>query len=107
MSTAALSTGPSNPADERRPLLESCIGSAYIDVQPDLETAISADEPEEAEIVAKKVDYWRMIWYLVFATFGGVLLGGMIKDLIENGDVEVRVVTVLAICNLVAYPSLA
>lgn len=91
MSTAVSSTGPSNPVDERQPLLGSRTGSAYIDAQPDPEAAVSADEPTEAEIVTKKVDYWRIIWYLVFATFGGVILAGIIKGFVENGDVEVRV----------------
>ena len=77
--------------------MESRIGSAYVNVQPDPEAAVSTDEPEEAEIVAKKVDYWRICWYLVSATLGGVLLAGMIKGFIENGDVEVRVVAVSSI----------
>ena len=67
-------------------------GSAYVDSRPDPEAAVPADEPEEAKIVVKKVDYWRVIWYLVFAIFGGVILAGIIKGFIENGDVEVCVV---------------
>jgi hypothetical protein len=91
MSTAASSTSPSNPADERQPLLGSRTGSAYVAVQPDPEAAVSADEPTEAEVVARKVDHWRIIWYLIFAAFGGIILAGIIKGFVENGDVEVRV----------------
>ena len=99
MATVASSTGPSNTADERQPLLGSRAGSAHVDVQPDPEAAVSADEPTEAEIVAKKVDYWRIIWYLVFFALGGVILAGIIKGFFENGDVEVRVM-------MSSYPSL-
>ena len=106
MSTTAPGTGPSNSTDERRPLLESRIGSAYVNVQTDPEAAVSTDGPEEAEIVVKKVDYWRICWYLVSATLGGVLLAGMIKGFIENGDVEVRVVAVSSIHHLAGRPLL-
>jgi len=88
MSTAASSTSPSNPADERKSLLGSRTVTAYVDVQPDPETGVPADEPDQAEVVAKKVDYWRIIWYLVFAALGGVLLAGIIKGFVENGDIE-------------------
>jgi len=89
--------GPSNLADERQPLLGPRTGSADVGVLPDPETAVSADGHDEAEIVAKKVDYWRFIWYLAFVAFGGVLLAGIIKGFIENGDVEVRLAVVSVI----------
>ena len=92
MSTVASSMGPSNTADERQPLLESRTKSVYVGVQSDPEAAVSADEALEAKIIAKKVDYWRLIWYLVFATFGGVILAGVIKGFVKNVDVEVRIV---------------
>ena len=66
-------------------------GNASIDVQLDPEAAVSADESTEAEIVTQKVDYWRVIWYLIFAAFGGVILAGVIKGFVKNGDIEVRV----------------
>ena len=91
MSTAPPSTGPSNLADERQPLLGSRTGSAYTDAQPDPEAVVSADELAGSEIAAKKVDYWRIVWYLVLATFGGVIVAGIIKGFVENGDVEVCV----------------
>lgn len=94
MSTTASSTGPPNSVGEREPLLGSRTGSVHVDANPDPETAIPADEPEDAVIAAKKVDHWRIIWYLVFATFGGILLAGMIKGFLENGNIEVRVVVV-------------
>lgn len=106
MSKTASSTGPSNSADERQPLLGSRAENAHIDAQPDPEAAIPVNEREEAEIVAKKVDYWTIFWYLVFAAFAGVLLAGIIKGFVENGDVEVRVVVLSAIYRMVDYPSL-
>jgi len=87
MSPVASSAGLSNPADERQPLLGSRTGS----VQLDPEAALSADEPIEAEILAKGVDYRKVIWYLIFAAFGGATLAGILKGFAENGDVEVRV----------------
>ena len=93
MSTTASSTGPPNTVGERQPLLGSRTGSIHADP----ETAVPADESEDAIIVAKKVDHWRIIWYLVFATFGGILLAGVIKGFLENGDIKVRVVVVLVI----------
>ena len=66
-------------------------GSVSADVQLDPEAAVSTDEPTEAEIVAKKVDYWRVIWYLIFAALGGVILAGVIKGFVEDGDIGVRV----------------
>lgn len=101
MSTTAANIGPPN-SSERRPLLESRIGSSYVDVPPDPEAALSANEPEEVKVVAKRVDYWRVIWYLVFAAFGGVLLAGIIKGFVENGDVEAITVN----CCLADRPSL-
>ena len=97
MSTTASSTGPPNSAGERQPLLGSRTASVHTDTHPDPEAAVPADEPEDAEIVAKKVDHWRIIWYLVFAAFGGILLAGIIKGFIENGDIEVRAVVALVI----------
>ena len=91
MSPVASSTGPPNPTDESQPLLGSRTGSASVDVQLDPEAAVSADESTEAEIVAQKVDYWRVIWYLIFAAFGGVILAGVIKGFVKNGDIEVCV----------------
>jgi len=72
--------------------LGSHTGSAHVDSWLDPEAAVPADELAEAKIVAKKADYWRIILYLVFAVFGGVILAGIIEAFIENGDVEVCVV---------------
>ena len=65
--------------------------NVYADVQPDPEAVVSTDEPAEAEIVSKEVDSWSIIWYLVLAAVGGIILAGIIKGLVENGDVEVCV----------------
>jgi len=100
MSTTASSTGPPNSLGERQPLLGSRTGSVHPDTHSDPETAAPADESEDAEIVAKKVDRWRVIWYLVFAALGGVLLAGMIKGFVENGDIEVRAAVVAVIYRL-------
>ena len=81
-------------------------GSAHADVQLDPEAAVSADEPSEAEIVVEKVDYWRVIWYLVFAAFGGVILAGIIKGFVENGDVEVCVMVTSCLCLVADRPPL-
>lgn len=87
----ASGTGPPNSGDERRPLLESRIGSSYVDVRADPETAAPTDEPEVAEIVVEKApaDHSRAFWCLAFATFGGLLLWGIIKGFVENGDIKV------------------
>ena len=89
MLPVASSTGPPNPTDERQPLLGSRTGNASVDVQLDPEAAVSADESSEAEIVAKRVNYWGVVWYFVFAAFGGFILAGVIK--VKNVDIEVRV----------------
>ena len=81
----------------------SHIASVHADVQTDPEAAVPADEPEDTEIVAK-VDHWRVIWYLTFAAFGGILLAAIIKGFIENGDIEVRVVVVLVTCRPAKQP---
>jgi len=91
MSPVASSTGPPNPTDERQPLLGSRTGNASVDVQLDPEAAVSADESSEAEIVAERVNYWGVVWYFIFAAFGGFMLAGVIKDFVKNGDIEVRV----------------
>lgn len=83
---------PSNPVDERRPLLESRTANAHVDVQPDPRAAGSADGPEETQVVSKKVDSWSILWYLAFATFGGVILAVIIKGVVKNGDAQVWVV---------------
>ena len=95
MSTPSSSTIPSNQTDERQPLLGSRTGSAHIGVESDPEAAAPANDPNDAEAVAKKVSYWRTIWYLVFAASGGVVLAGIIKGFVENGDVEVDFMTVI------------
>lgn len=97
MSTPAPSTSPSNPTDERQPLLGSRTGSAHAGVESDPEAAAPADDPRDAEIVAKKVNYWRIIWYLVFAASGGIIVAGIIKGFVENGDIEV--------CFVMAIPA--
>ena len=76
MLPVASSTGPPNPADERQPLLGSRTGNAPVDVQLDPEAAVSADDSTEPGIVAKRVNYWRVVWYLIFAAFGGGHTGG-------------------------------
>ena len=91
MLPVASSTGPPNPADERQPLLGSRTGNAPVDVQLDPEAAVSADDSTEPGIVAKRVNYWRVVWYLIFAAFGGVILAGVIKGFVEDGDIGVRV----------------
>lgn len=106
MSTTATSTVPPNSTDERQPLLGSRTGNAYVDVQSDPETAASADELEEAEIVAKKVDYWTIIWRLVLATLACILLAAIIKGFVENGDVEVCALACSRIYRLVGHPLL-
>lgn len=63
--------------------------SPHAGVESDPEEAVSADDPEDAEIVAKKAGYWRIIWYLVYAAFGGIVLAGIIKGVMENRDIEV------------------
>ncbi|KAF9788392.1 mitochondrial carrier [Thelephora terrestris] len=88
MSTTASGSGPSNSVDERQPLLESRTTKSHVDIQPDPEVAVTADEPDDAHVVAKKADFWSILWYLVLATFGGVIIAGIIKGLVENGDVE-------------------
>jgi len=90
MSPVASSTGPPNPADERQPLLGSRTGNASVSVQLDPEAAVSADESTEAGIVAERVGYWRVVWYLIYTAFGGVILAGAIKGF-KNGDIEVRI----------------
>ena len=99
MSTTASSTDPPNSAGERQPLLGPRTGSVHTDTHPDLETATPPDEPKDAVIVAK-VDHWRTIWYLAFATFGGILLAVIIKSFVENGDIEVRAVAVSGVSYL-------
>ena len=91
MSTTPSSTDPPNSAGEREPLLGSRTRSVHADAHLDPETAVPADEPKDAVVVAK-VDRRRIIWYLVFAAFGGILLAGIIKSFVENGDIEVRAV---------------
>lgn len=99
MSATAPSTGPSHPVDERQPLLESrtTIQKAHADAQLDPEAAVSADEPEDAQVVAKKANFRGALWYLVFATIGGVIVAGIIKSFIDNGDIEVRLVVASAL----------
>ena len=75
-------------------------GSVHADAHPDPETAVLADEAKDAVTAAKKADRWRIMWYLVFATFGGILLAGIIKSFVENGDIEVRAAVVSDICRL-------
>ena len=100
MSTTTLSTGPSNPVDERQPLLGSHPANAYVQVPPDPEAAVSADGPDETQIVLKKkVDFWSVLWYLAFVTFGGIILAGIIKGIVENGDVDVCVVVPTCNCQ--------
>ena len=95
-----------NPANERQPLLEPRTASAYVDVQPDPELVVSVGGPQETQVVLKKVDFWSILWYLAFATFGGVILAGIIKAFVQNGDIEVRVmVPCSAASRLTANPS--
>ena len=106
MSTTALDTGSSNLADERQPLLGSRTENTYVDAQPDPEAAVPVDEPTEAEVVAKKVDYWKITWYLACAAFGGFILAGIIKGFVENGDVEVSVVVSMVVLRFAVHPPL-
>lgn len=91
MSTTTSGNSPSNPVDERQPLLESRTVNAHVGLQPDPEVALLSDGPEETLVVSKNVDFWSILWYLAFATFGGVILAGIIKGLVDNGDVDVCV----------------
>ena len=100
MSTTVPSTGPPNSAGERQPLLGSRPGSVHASPHPDPETASAADEPKDA---AKKVDHWRVTWYLVLATFGGILFVVMIKSFVENGDIKVRAMMVSVVSRLANY----
>lgn len=65
-------------------------GSPHAGVESDPEQAIGADDPKDAEVVAQKASYWNIIWYLV----GGVVLVGIIKGFVGNGDIEVGFVAI-------------
>lgn len=78
-------------ADERQPLLESHNTNAHVNVQPDPEAAVSADEPEEIPVALKKVEFWSILWYLAFVALGGFILAGIIKVFVGDGDIEVCV----------------
>ena len=92
MSKPTPSTAPSSLVDERQPLLESQATNTYVDVQPDPEAAVAADESEVAQDTAKKVDFRSIVWYLVFAALGEIVVAGIVKGFVENGDIEVCVV---------------
>ena len=95
MSPTTSSANASTSVDERRPLLESRTANSHdANVQLDPEAATPADEQAQVQAAARKVDYWRILWYLVLAILIGVVLAGMVKGFIENGDVEVCVVMV-------------
>lgn len=100
MSAITSSTDSSNPVDERQPLLESHTANAYVGVQPSPQVAVSADGLEETRVVSRKVDFWSILWYLAFATFGGVILAGTIKGFLDNGDIEVCIVVSTFSCQL-------